>query len=107
MAFAIEPLKITVKLFGAKHSPAAYAIRDFLQRSVVAFEWIELQSDEEARALAQVDNLRDRRLPICLFSDGTRLESPTVRSVAHKLGWVTQPVLEEYDVSIYERGLEV
>jgi thioredoxin reductase (NADPH) len=104
MAFAIEPVKITVKLFGAKHSPAAYAIRDFLQRSVVAFEWIELQSDEEAGALAQVDNLRDRRLPICLFSDGTRLESPTVRSVAHKLGWVTQPVLEEYDVSIYGAG---
>ena len=27
-----------------KHSPTAYAIRDFLQRSVVAFERIELQS---------------------------------------------------------------
>jgi hypothetical protein len=70
MAIAIEPSKITVKLFGAKHSPTAYAIRDFLQRSVVAFEWIELQSDEEARTLAQVENLRDRRLPICVFSDG-------------------------------------
>jgi hypothetical protein len=49
MAIAIEPGKITVKLLGAKYSPTAYAIRDFLQRSVVAFEWIELQSDEEAR----------------------------------------------------------
>jgi hypothetical protein len=55
MAIAIEPGKITVKLFGAKYSPTAYAIRDFLQRSVVAFEWIELQSDEEARTSAQVD----------------------------------------------------
>jgi thioredoxin reductase (NADPH) len=73
----VEPGSITVKLFGTKPSPAAYAILDFLQRSVVAFEWIELQSDEEARTLAQVENLRDRRLPICLFSDGTRLESPT------------------------------
>lgn len=33
----VEPGSITVKLFGVKHSPAAYAIRDFLQRSVVAF----------------------------------------------------------------------
>jgi hypothetical protein len=41
MAIAIELGKITVKLFGAKHSPAAYAIRDFLQRNVVAFEWID------------------------------------------------------------------
>jgi hypothetical protein len=44
MAIAIEPGKIAVKLFGAKHSPTAYAIRDFLQRGVVAFESIELQS---------------------------------------------------------------
>jgi thioredoxin reductase (NADPH) len=81
MAPAVEPGSITVKLFGARHSPAAYAIRDFLQCSVVAFEWIELQSDEEARTLAQVENLRDRRLPICLFSDSTRLESPTARCI--------------------------
>jgi thioredoxin reductase (NADPH) len=54
--------------------------------------------------LAQVENLRDRRLPICIFSDGARLESPTARSVADKLGWVTQPVHEEYDVSIYGAG---
>src|SRR5260370_794323 len=42
---------------------------------------ITLQSDEEARTLAQEENLRDRRLPICLFSDGTRLESPTARCI--------------------------
>src|SRR5271167_2890774 len=104
MAIPIEPGKITVKLFGAKHSPTAYAIRDILQRSVVAFEWIELQSDQEARTLAQVENLRDRRLPICIFSDGARLECPTARSVADKLGWVTQPVHQEYHVSIYGAG---
>lgn len=101
---AVPSGSITVKLFGVRHSPAAYAIRDFLQRSVVPFEWIELESDEEARRLAGVENLRDRRLPICLFSDGTRLESPTARSVADKLGWVTQPIHKEYDVSIYGAG---
>jgi hypothetical protein len=40
MAPAVESSSITVKQFGAKHSPPAYAIRDFFQRSVVAFEWI-------------------------------------------------------------------
>jgi len=86
MAGPIEQQSAKVKLFGARNSPPAYSIRDFLQRSVVAFEWIELQNDEEARSLAHVDNLRDSRLPICLFPDGTRLESPTTRSVAEKLG---------------------
>jgi thioredoxin reductase (NADPH) len=93
-----------VRLFGVKHSPAAYAIRDFLQRSVVPFEWIELHTDEEARSLAEVENLRDPRLPICLLPDGTRLNAPTAREVAAKLGWVTQPLHKEYDVSIYGAG---
>jgi thioredoxin reductase (NADPH) len=93
-----------VKLFGVKHSPAAYAIRDFLQRSVVPFEWVELRTDEEARSLAQVENLRDPRLPVCLLPDGTRLDAPTAREVAGKLGWVKQPLHKEYDVSIYGAG---
>jgi thioredoxin reductase (NADPH) len=93
-----------IKLFGTSNSPPAYSIRDFLQRSVVAFDWIELQNDEEARSLAHIDNLLDSRLPICLFPDGTRLESPTSRSVAEKLGWLTQPRHREYDVSIYGAG---
>ncbi len=104
MADSLDKGQQTVKLLGAKHSPAAYAIRDFLQRSVVPFEWVELQTDEEARSLAEVENLRDRRLPICLFADGTRLDCPTAGMVADKLGWVTQPVHEEYDVSIYGAG---
>jgi hypothetical protein len=41
-----------IKLFGTRNSPPAYSIRDFLQRSVVAFDWIELWNDEEARSLA-------------------------------------------------------
>jgi thioredoxin reductase (NADPH) len=36
-----------IKLFGTGNLPPAYSIRDFLQRSVVAFDWIELQNDEE------------------------------------------------------------
>jgi hypothetical protein len=39
----IEQSSAKIKLFGARNSPPAYSIRDFLQRRVVAFEWIELQ----------------------------------------------------------------
>ena len=36
-----------IELFGSRNLPPAYSIRDFLQRSVVAFDWVELQNDEE------------------------------------------------------------
>jgi hypothetical protein len=46
---------------------AACSIRDFLHRSDVPFQWIDLTSDEQARAKAEVSGLGDRRLPICEF----------------------------------------
>jgi hypothetical protein len=39
-----------VRLFGKREPPQAYAIRDFLQRSDVPFEWVELRDNEQARA---------------------------------------------------------
>src|SRR6185436_11157603 len=51
-----------------------------------------------------VDGVADERLPICVFSDGTRLERPTIRSISEKLGWFGDPSLTEYDLAIYGAG---
>lgn len=79
-------------------------IRDFLYRSDVPFEWIELKSDEDARNLAGIPGLNDSRLPVCLFPDGTRLEAPTLRQITQKLGWFRDPSYSEYDLAIYGAG---
>jgi thioredoxin reductase (NADPH) len=93
-----------VQLFGTRDSAQAHAIRDFLYRNGVPFRWTELRSDEEARTGAQVDDLNDQRLPVCVFADGTRLECPTVRQITEKLGWFQNPSREEYDLAIYGAG---
>src|SRR5712675_1894163 len=93
-----------IMLLGRRGSPAAYAIRDFLHRSDVPFRWVELTSDEEARAKAQVSGLDDPRLPVCVFPDGTRFENPTVRQITEKLGWFRDPARAEYDLAIYGAG---
>jgi thioredoxin reductase (NADPH) len=93
-----------LRLLGTRGSPAAYSIRDFLQRSNVSFQWVELTTDEQARAEANVDGLSDARLPVCMFPDGTRLERPTVRQVTEKLGWFLNPSQAEYDLAIYGGG---
>jgi thioredoxin reductase (NADPH) len=92
-----------VKVFGKSGSAHAFAIRDFLHRSDVPFEWIELKGDEQARGVG-VDSLNDRRLPVCLFLDGTRLECPTIRQITEKLGWFHDPSRSEYDLAIYGAG---
>jgi hypothetical protein len=63
-----------IRILGRMGSPPGYMIRDFLYSSEVPFEWVELVDDEDARTRAGVSGLRDSRLPVCLFPDGTRLE---------------------------------
>jgi len=92
-----------VRIIGRSESARAYAIRDFLGRGDVPFEWIELNTDDQARKYG-VDNLNDPRLPICLCPTGTRMENPTIRQLADKLGWYSDPSNTEYDLAIYGAG---
>src|SRR6202048_4068162 len=92
-----------VKILGKPGSPIAYAIRDFLHRSDVPYEWIELQNDEQARA-AGVPTVPQTMFPVCIFPDGARLECPTVRQITEKLGWFRDPSHSEYDLAIYGAG---
>jgi len=80
---------ITVKVYGGPGSPQGHAIRDFLYRMDVPFEWIEEGN---------------RRLPVCVFPDGVRMENPTIRQITEKLGWFHDPLQSEYDVAIYGAG---
>ena len=91
-------------VLGTHGSSAAYALRDFLYRSNVPFEWIELTSDQQAREMAKVNDLHDPRLPVCLFPDGVRLENSTIRQIAEKLGWFQKPSSAEYDLAILGGG---
>jgi thioredoxin reductase (NADPH) len=103
MAEELQTHDLILKVFGKAASSRAYAIRDFLYRGDVPFQFVELKSDEDARELG-VDNFNDPRLPICLFSDGTRMECPTIRQLAEKLGWLRNPLRSEYDLAIYGAG---
>src|ERR1700684_4563706 len=92
-----------VKIIGRSDSPRAYALRDFFTRGDIPFEWVELKTDEQAR-LYGVAGLNDPRLPVSICPNGTRLENPTIRQIAEKLGWYHNPSQAEYDLAIYGAG---
>ena len=93
-----------VKLYGQPNSAAAYEIRDFLNRTVVEFDWIELSNDAECDRELKLPALSNVRLPVVELPDGTQLFCPTIREIAQHLGWVAQPKFKEYDLSIYGAG---
>lgn len=72
-----------IKLYGTSGSADAYVIRDFLQRSVVQFAWIELNRDEQARQKAAIDSLVTHGCQSMRFLMGH--EAPTLQQVADKL----------------------
>jgi hypothetical protein len=74
-----------VKIYGRRGSSHGYKIRDFLHRCDIAFEWVELGSDEAAREVG-VQQLNDPRLPkfgveLLLARKGVRAEFVTGKGV--------------------------
>jgi thioredoxin reductase (NADPH) len=92
-----------VRLLGHRDDAGAWEIRDFLKRSVVESQWIELSTEEDCRRELGLD-LKNVNLPVVELPDGTRLFGPTLRDVADRLGFVTKPKRRQYDVSIYGAG---
>jgi thioredoxin reductase (NADPH) len=78
-----------VKIISRPGSPQAYAIRDFLHRNDVAFDWVPTPGAGSTR---------------CHFHDGTTLENPTIRQISEKLGWLHDPSRSQYDLAIYGAG---
>ena len=93
-----------LRIIGRRGSSAAYALRDFLHRCDVPFDWIELQGTEQANVAGIPSTLDPSRLPVCIFSDGTQLERATLRQVSEKLGLFRSPSRSEYDLAIYGAG---
>lgn len=93
-----------VKVYGKQESRDAYVIRDFLNRSVVTFEWIPVTDINMLHALYLLNVPDDCTLPVVELPGGKLLFDPTIEDIAFNLGWISKPKHKEYDVSIFGAG---
>lgn len=93
-----------LKLYGKPNSAQVYHIMDFLKRSVVAFDWIDITDDnlEWGHGITAFNNVGKH--PMIEYPDGEIIINPSIEQIAVKLGWITKPRYTEYDVSIYGAG---
>src|SRR5215510_14000240 len=75
-----------VRVVGHQWSPQSTEIRDFLGRNFVPHQWLNVETDEEAKQLLATTGAEIASLPIVVFSDGTFLSHPPATEVARKLG---------------------
>lgn len=93
-----------LRVIGARFSPEAHKIRDFLARNCVPFEWLDVDRDPEARRLLGDTDAKSSALPIVVFPDGTKLTQPTNTEIAQKIGLTVRPQSEFYDLIIVGGG---
>src|SRR5713226_6240012 len=94
-----------IRVLGNRWSPRSYEIRDFLARSQVPYQWLDIESsDAETHRLAESLGDDAAHLPLVLFSDGTRAASPTNGELAAKIGLRMRAGLQFYDLVIAGGG---
>lgn len=93
-----------IRLLGSQWSPQSFAAKEFLSRNRVPYQWVDLDSDTVARALAESLAGDVTRLPIVVFPDGTHLVAPSQVELATKAGLQTHAHRPFYDVVIVGGG---
>ena len=91
------------RVIADRWSAESHVVRDFLSRHHVPYEFLDIETSEEAQGLAG-GNGRPARLPLVLLADGERLEAPAVAQLAERLGLRVRPEQKFYDLAIVGAG---
>jgi thioredoxin reductase (NADPH) len=93
-----------IRVVGVRWSAMDHAVRDFLSRNRIPYQWLNPETNPDALALLKEKGIDDTKLPVILFGDGTALVQPTSTEMANKVGLRTQAQQEFYDVVVVGAG---
>jgi thioredoxin reductase (NADPH) len=100
----VRPAFEGIRVLGSQWSPQSYSTKEFLSRNRVPYEWVDLDLDAPARALAESLAGDLTRLPVVIFPDGAHVVAPTPAELAAKVGMQTQATRPFYDVIVIGGG---
>jgi thioredoxin reductase (NADPH) len=99
-----------IRVVGLRWSPKSYETRDFLARNGIPYQWLDAESDKEAKSLIEYattsnsEGLASPHLPLVLFTDGTHISEPTNSQIADKIGLKSHAQMPFYDLIIVGAG---
>lgn len=93
-----------IRVAGTLWSASSHSIKDFLARSQIPYQFLDIERDAEARALVEQTDNETYRLPVIFFPDGTVLIEPSLTEVAEKAGLQTQATKPFYDLIVVGAG---
>ncbi len=86
-----------IKLLGSEKSKETYAIRDFMDKNHIWYNFMDVDSADEAKDLLLNFNLEETDLPILITNDNTICKNPSLDSVARNSG-----VLMDFEDKVFD-----
>jgi thioredoxin reductase (NADPH) len=93
-----------IRIAGTTLEPQSYALRDFLSRNQIPYQWVDVDVDKSMRTLIEAMPGGVDRLPVVLFPDGSHLTNPTNTELAAKIGLQTEAQRPFYDLVVIGGG---
>ncbi|GAA3938370.1 FAD-dependent oxidoreductase [Hymenobacter algoricola] len=93
-----------VRVIGFQWSPLSHDLKDFLAGYMVAFQWLDYETNPEARLLLATTAFTSADLPVAISADGTVLARPGRAALVEKMGLPSQPSQALYDVVVVGAG---
>ena len=93
-----------IRVAGTQWSASSHNVKEFLSRSQIPYQWLDIERDAQARALVETSSDERPRLPTLFFPDGSILVDPDLRTLADKVGLTTQAGQPFYDLIIIGAG---
>jgi len=93
-----------IRVAGTLWSCSCHNIKDFLSRSQIPYQWLDIEQNNEARELVESVNSKEHQLPVVFFPDGSVLINPDITELAEKAGLQTKATQPFYDLIIVGAG---
>ena len=93
-----------IRVAGTLWSASSHAIKDFLARSQIPYQFLDIERDADAKALVEQANESSHRLPVVFFPEGDILIEPSLTEVAEKAGLQTVAGEPFYDLIVVGAG---
>jgi thioredoxin reductase (NADPH) len=93
-----------IRVAGTLWSASSHNVKEFLARSQIPYQWLDIERDTEARELVETNANDQHRLPMVFFPNGDVMVEPDLRSLAAKVGLETRAQQPFYDLIIVGAG---
>lgn len=98
------PVYEGIRVAGTLWSPTTHAVKDFLARSQIPYQWLDIERNEAARVLVEATKAGKSKLPIVFLPDGTVLACPDLHELAQRIGLRAPAQAPFYDLIVIGAG---